>query len=107
MSLFLGAYLEVILCTEVEVKDWLRIILSLKCASYKVAIIGNCLYQETHPVVVCHFFMQMLSGQQRAQLESETINFFKQCVVCHSENQVRFAQVLCEIMHNGGKVFIM
>ena len=53
----------------------------------------------------CILFAQMLSSTQRARLETETINFFKQAIVCHQDNQLRFANVLCDVMRTTGKLY--
>lgn len=39
-----------------------------------------------------------LPTRHRIALESAAINFFCQCIACHSDNQTLFAKLLCEVM---------
>ena len=48
------------------------------------------------------FVLQLLTGHERSLLETETINFFKRVISCHQENQLRFANVICDVMRTTG-----
>ena len=43
-----------------------------------------------------------MTGQQRAAIETATVEFLSKVLSCHSHNQVVFAQVLCDVIKNQG-----
>ncbi|XP_041353670.1 baculoviral IAP repeat-containing protein 6-like isoform X2 [Gigantopelta aegis] len=98
VSAILDFFAEV--CAEFVMKDWIGspegnifwpILLTMLC---------NAPQSQTLHSVACK--KQIMTAEERSNVETSAIRFFTNVISCHSVNQLLFAKVLCDVIREQG-----